>query len=286
MKVRLTCLVIMLFVMSSSTFAQTANPISAGTKHTYELVRGYLLAAINKMPEEHYAFRPVPEERSFAQLVGHLADANAALCGLVGEAKPPLGGIEASKKSKAEVVKALTDAFAFCDEVYGKMTDTTGAALVKFVAGGAISRRPEEMSRLSTLEYNTHHNFEGYGMLALYMRMKGIVPPSSDTPSPLVERKAISVSPGTLSKYVGNYEVQPGTTIVITREGNQLLGQMNGPIGPLTDRGPIPIFAESETRFFSRVVDAQIDFTKDDKGLVTGAVLHLYGRDQKAVRKP
>jgi len=233
------------------------------------------------MPDEYYAFRPVPEERSFAQLVGHLADANFALCAVVSETKPPaeFGGIEASKTSKAELVKALTEAFAFCDAVYGKMTDSAGAAMVRFVAGGAISRRPEEMSKVSTLEYNTHHNFEGYGMLALYMRLKGIVPPSSDTPSSLMERKEITVSPRILSQYVGTYELQPGSTIVVTLEGNQLIGQM-------TSRGPIPLFAESETRFFSKVVDAQLDFTKDDKGQVSGAVLHLNGRDQEAVRKP
>jgi hypothetical protein len=119
-KHHLTCVFIMLVVLSSSAYGQTANPISAGTKHTYELVRGYLLAAINKMPEENYPFRPVPEERSFAQLVGHLADANSALCAVVGETKPPFefGGIEASKTSKADLVKALTDAFAFCDAVW------------------------------------------------------------------------------------------------------------------------------------------------------------------------
>ena len=68
-----------------------------------------------------------------------------------------------------------------------------------------------------------------------------------------------------------------GSQIVITLEGNQLIGQM-------TTRGPIPLFAESETHFFSKVVDAQLDFTKDEKGVVSGAVLHLNGRDQKAVR--
>src|SRR5262249_8410675 len=151
-----------------------------------------LNTAIDKMPDEYYSFRPVPEERSFAQLVAHLADANAGLCSIVSGEKPPVFGVEAAAKtSKAEVVKAVTDAFSSVDKVYGKMTDEAGSAIVKFVGGGAIARRPEEMSKLSTLEYNTHHNFEGYGMLALFMRMKGLVPPSSETPSSLVERKAI-----------------------------------------------------------------------------------------------
>ena len=70
------------------------NPLSTGAKHTYELVRGYLIEAAEKMPEQFYSYRPVPEERSFAQIVGHVADANFALCGVVAGERPPAGGFE------------------------------------------------------------------------------------------------------------------------------------------------------------------------------------------------
>lgn len=258
---------------------QNPNPLSAGAKHTYELVRGYLTQAITKMPEEFYGFRPVPEERSFAQIVGHLADANGGLCAVVSGQRPPTSGNENGKTTKADLVKALNDAFTFCDQVYASMTDDAGKALVRFTAGGAIERRPEEMSKLSTLEYNTHHDFDHYGNMAIYMRLKGVVPPSSDTTTqPILDRKAITVSTRVLDQYAGTYQISATSLLIITRQGDQLYGEITG-------RGAIPLFAETETRFFSKVVNAQLDFVKDEKGVFSKAVVHLNGVDQQAVKK-
>ena len=92
------------------------------------------------------------------------------------------------------------------------------------------------------------------------------------------ERKEITVSPQVLAQYAGTYELQPGFDIVMTVEGGQLMAQA-------TSQPKFPLFAESETRFFLKVVDAQVDFVKDDKGVVTHLVLHQGGRDMKAERK-
>jgi len=89
------------------------------------------------------------------------------------------------------------------------------------------------------------------------------------------ERKEISVSPGILSKYVGTYSMAPGVNMMITLAGDQLTGQMSG-------QGKLPLFAESESAFFLKVVDAQIEFGTDDKGLFL--ILHQGGRDMKAAR--
>lgn len=56
-------------------------------------------------------------------------------------------------------------------------------------------------------------------------------------------------------------------------------------IAQATGQGPLDLFPEAQDRFFYRAVDAQIDFTRDASGKVTGAVLHQNGRDQKGVRK-
>jgi CubicO group peptidase (beta-lactamase class C family) len=92
------------------------------------------------------------------------------------------------------------------------------------------------------------------------------------------ERKEIAVSPGILARYVGTYEISPTFSIVITLEGNQLMAQA-------TNQPKFPIFPESETEFFLKVVDAQIEFFKDDKGQVTHLVLHQGGHDGKGIRK-
>jgi uncharacterized damage-inducible protein DinB len=157
----------------------TANPLTAGAGRTYAIIKGYIIKAAAKMPEESYAFKPTPEIRSFGQLVGHIADSNFGFCSFVTGEKPPMGGfdpgatsIEKTKTTKADLEKALADSFAYCDKAHAGMTDAAGAALVKTFAG--------EMAKLSVLEFNTHHDFEHYGNIVTYMRLKGIVPPSSE----------------------------------------------------------------------------------------------------------
>jgi len=158
---------------------QTGNPLSASAKRTHEIIKGYLIRAAEKMPEENYAFQPTKDVRTFGQLVGHVADANYGFCSAAAGEKPPAGGFdgtnsfEKTKTSKADLQKALADSFAYCDKVHGTMTDAAGSAVVKFFNG--------DMAKLSILEFNTHHDFEHYGNIVTYLRLKGIVPPSSET---------------------------------------------------------------------------------------------------------
>jgi uncharacterized protein DUF3471 len=98
------------------------------------------------------------------------------------------------------------------------------------------------------------------------------------TSATVAEKKEIQVSPAILSKYVGTYELQPGFDLVVTLEGEQLMTQATG-------QGKLPIFAESETKFFPKAIDAEIDFFKDDKGAVTYLVLHQGPNEIKAMRK-
>jgi hypothetical protein len=112
--------------------------------------------------------------------------------------------------------------------------------------------------------------------LVLYQNQQEInAPRISDK---VAEKKEITVSPAILAKYVGTYELQPGFDLVITLEGNQLMTQA-------TNQGKAPIFAESETKFFAKVVDAEIEFLKDDKGAVTSLMLHQGPTEIKAPRK-
>lgn len=92
------------------------------------------------------------------------------------------------------------------------------------------------------------------------------------------ERKEVAVSPAILQAYVGTYELAPGFDIVMTVEGGQLMTQATG-------QPKFPVFAESETKFFLKLVDAQLEFVKNDKGEVTQVILHQGGRDAKAPKK-
>jgi len=92
------------------------------------------------------------------------------------------------------------------------------------------------------------------------------------------ERKEIAVSPEILKQYVGTYELTPRFSLAITLEDGQLISQG-------TNQGKVPMFAESETMFFLKLVEAQIEFVENEKGEVTNLVLHQNGRDVKGVRK-
>ena len=172
-------LVALALMVGSAAEAQTTNPLSTGAKRSYEIIKGYITRAAEKAPEDVYAFKPTPDVRSFGQLVGHITDANNGFCALAAGEKPPagvfegpVGPTEKGVTTKAALQKALADSFAYCDKVHGGMTDAAGAAVVKSVVG--------EMAKLSLLEFNTHHDFEHYGNLVTYLRLKNIVPPSSE----------------------------------------------------------------------------------------------------------
>jgi uncharacterized damage-inducible protein DinB len=172
----LAAAIVVLGTMGSSAQAPPANPISAGAKRTYEIIKGNVTKAAAKMPEEHYTFKPTPDVRSFGQLVAHVADANYGFCAVVLGEKPPDGGferpIEKTKTTKADLEKALAASFAYCDKAHAGMNDAAGAAVVKFFLG--------EMAKLSVLDFNTAHDFEHYGNMVTYMRIKNLVPPSSE----------------------------------------------------------------------------------------------------------
>jgi len=92
------------------------------------------------------------------------------------------------------------------------------------------------------------------------------------------ERTAVSVDPKVLTQYIGTYALAPNFDLVVTVENGQLMTQATG-------QGKIPLFAESETRFFPIVIDADIDFVKDAQGKVTSLVLHQNGHNMNAPKK-
>lgn len=148
------------------------NPTVASIRGTFDVVKGYLLKAAEQVPEEHYAFKPTPEVRSMGELFGHVADANFMICGMASGEKATMSGIEKSKKTKAELRDALAASFTFCEAAFAGMTDARASETVKFILPGTHTR-------LGVLAFNNAHDFEHYGNIVTYMRMKGMVPPSS-----------------------------------------------------------------------------------------------------------
>lgn len=85
-----------------------------------------------------------------------------------------------------------------------------------------------------------------------------------------VERKAITVAPEVLQQYTGTYPLTPAFAITVTLENGQLMEQA-------THQPRFPIFPETRDKFFLKVVDAQIEFVRDESGTVKSLILHQGG---------
>jgi uncharacterized damage-inducible protein DinB len=167
---------ILLCLLALPAFSQekqpSDNPFSAINKHGYERTKGTLLRSAEKMPEENYSFKPVDTVRTYGQIIGHLADAQYLFCSTASGEKSPDLKIEKTKTSKADLVAALKEGFAYCDKVYDSMTDAAATQTVKFFGN--------DVPKFAVLSVNIGHNMEHYGNLVTYMRIKGIVPPTSE----------------------------------------------------------------------------------------------------------
>lgn len=162
---------------SSSTFAQTSeNPMQDSIKATYDGLKVNLTRTAEKVTEDLYAFKPTPEVRSLGQLIAHISDSQFNICAAASGEKAPQGGIEKSMTTKADLSKALNDSIAYCDKVIASLNDAKGLETVKFFGGRLFTRH-------GVLAFNTAHSYEHYGNLVTYMRLKGIVPPSSEKPA-------------------------------------------------------------------------------------------------------
>ena len=164
------CLIAVLAVSCAGLASAQTNPLIAEAKQAYNGIKNNLLKMAERMPEENYGFQPTPDIRTFGQLVSHVADAQTRNCSAAkGDPKQPNS---ASKTSKADLVAAIKDSFAECDAAFESLTDVNAFEMVKTARG----QRP----RLGILVGNTTHSNEEYGYMAVYLRLKGIVPPSSD----------------------------------------------------------------------------------------------------------
>lgn len=145
------------------------SPLSSEIKQSYQAVKNNIIKSAQEMPEENYSFKPTPEIRSFAQVLGHVAEAQMHTCSAV--LGTPKSIDTASKTSKADLVAALQEAFGQCDKAYETLTDADASNMIKTPHG--------QRTKMGALVANTIHDTEQYGILAVYLRLKGLVPPSS-----------------------------------------------------------------------------------------------------------
>lgn len=162
---------LLVMISVSVCMLQAQDPMSKETRQLYTTVKGYILKSAEKMPEANYSFKPSPEVRNFGAILGHLADDQYFFCsaakGVTKQTK-----IEKEVTSKADLITELKKAFAYCDSSYDALNDANGARMMKFGKG--------ERSLSGILNFNVAHDFEHYGNIITYLRIKALIPPSSE----------------------------------------------------------------------------------------------------------
>ena len=171
--------------LSSTASAQTSDggvgaaltpSIATSATNMHMTIRRDLLEAAEAMPAADYAFKPTPQIRSFAELVGHVVGANNYFCSMAkGEPPPSTVNFEKTVTDKAALVKALGSALSYCDAVYKETTDANANQSVKIAGPGGSG----QSTRALVLMFNVTHNNEHYGNIVLYMRLRNRVPPST-----------------------------------------------------------------------------------------------------------
>ena len=152
-------------------WAQPAAPSAAASlKKSYTSIKTNFVKAAEKMPEENYSFKPVDAVETFGQRVAHIADPQLGTCSaLAGDRK---AGTAKSKTAKADLVAAIKESFDACDKAFDALTDAN--AMEPIAAGRG------QQPRITVLYGLVVHANEVYGAMGVYMRLKGIVPPSSE----------------------------------------------------------------------------------------------------------
>jgi uncharacterized damage-inducible protein DinB len=131
----------------------------------------YITTVAEELPESTYAYRPTPEVRTLGQMIGHVAGAQNLLCAAaLGEPARAEDEVERTRTTKAGLVAALKASTKYCARAYAQ-TDRAAEQMTKVFG--------QDRTRLYALGLNANHNAEHYGSLVTYLRLNGIVPPSS-----------------------------------------------------------------------------------------------------------
>ena len=183
---RVFVVVLLGIVLAIPAAAQTAqpsspkDPMATWLHNAFNNNRRNIEKSAEKVPEELYGLRPGPqiEVRTLGQILGHLANFNYLWCSQAkGEKNPAQGSDYEKLSSKALLLRTLNDSFTYCDAVYSSLTDASGLEIVTVTQENG---RQAQVPRMSLLVLNYGHNNDHYGNLVTYMRIKGIVPASSE----------------------------------------------------------------------------------------------------------
>jgi uncharacterized damage-inducible protein DinB len=151
--------------------AGSGNASVTAVRTMWEMMTGYIARSAEMMPEDKYSYRPTPEVRSFGELIGHVAGAQHMICAVaLGEQPPAEDAVEQTAKTKAALIEALKKSTEYCNRAFAQSDADTRAPANLF---------GRDVTRMHALVLNATHNGEHYGNIVTYLRLNGMVPPSS-----------------------------------------------------------------------------------------------------------
>ncbi|HET8625116.1 MAG TPA: DinB family protein [Gemmatimonadales bacterium] len=162
----------LLLLAASAPSVQAQDNAAVGTTRAlWNQITGFITTVAEELPESTYAYRPTPEVRTFGQQIGHVAGAQYLICAAaLGDPERKEDEIERTRTTKAALIEALKASTAYCEKAYAQ-TDVAAQKKTKLFG--------QQRTRLFALTLNATHNAEHYGNIVTYLRLNGIVPPSS-----------------------------------------------------------------------------------------------------------
>jgi hypothetical protein len=241
----------------SSANREAPNAVMVQFGRFADLFGSRLVAAFDSIPAARFEYRPTPSQQTVGYIAQHLEAANYSLCSRLGDtkhsstAKDSLADTLKARWPKDTLVARLEASLRFCDSAIERLGEL---------------KTPAIASTLLAFETDLA---EHYSQIAVYMRLLGMVPPSALPPK---QRTAITLPASAVPQFVGVYELADGLELEITMRDGTLS------IRSMPDGAVVRLWPESTWDFFINEVDAQVTFTRDSGGAVTGLVLHQYGR--------
>lgn len=171
-------LTLVVFCLLPVTAQAQDNPraLIESLKTIHDITADFVLATAEMMDEEMYAYRPTVHVRTAGQQLAHIANAQFGICSTAaGEESPAEGNYEEIATTREAIHAAVKASFDYCEKVYAEMTDEKAKEVKPFFGG----ERRTDMTVSAILSFNSTHTYEHYGNLATYLRMNGMVPPSS-----------------------------------------------------------------------------------------------------------
>ncbi|HEV8449493.1 MAG TPA: DUF3471 domain-containing protein [Gemmatimonadaceae bacterium] len=264
-------------IAQSSSSDKGPNNIRASFAYFAEHYGRLIVAALDSIPATKYGFSPTPAQQTVGYIAQHLEDANFGLCSRLGRPDPRaaaewrISDSVRAKWPKDTLVARVRASIVFCTAAIGQLNDRRIGEVATMQSDSGRTILPARVLLAFTTDLAEH-----YAQLASYMRQLGLVPPSAAPPSKA--RVAIDLPVSTLAAYAGKYNLSPafaGVGVMLdvhVRNGALYLTPSGQPEARL--------WPESATDFFFREIDAQVSFTRNASGVVTGLVLHQGGENR------